>query len=153
MVRMKYCVWAVVALLMLTTGCAPLVVPVSDSQPSTTAPVSTPTTAPKPTEPVIVPSPRDTAVRPNSAVAKLLKDAWYYNEQGEYGRSNAVVERALRINHEEPEIYLVMASNYFAMAKLQLAEQLARQGIPFATGNAGVKRELQQLLNKVLAAQ
>ena len=99
-----------------------------------------------------MPGSSSTGSVPNSAVVRLLNDAWRYNRLGEYERSNAVVERALRINHVEPEVYLIMASNYFALAQLQLAEQLARQGLPLASGNLGVKRDLQQLLSQIMAS-
>ena len=63
--------------------------------------------------------------------------------------SNAVAERAMRINHTEPEIYLVMASNYFSSAQLHMAEQLATQGLPLASNNYSVRRSLQQLLLEI----
>ncbi|MFT7299617.1 MAG: hypothetical protein ACI89Z_000069 [Porticoccus sp.] len=66
---------------------------------------------------------------------------------------DAVVERALRINHTDPEIYLVMASNYFAMTQLQLAEQLVRQGLPLARSNSVVKRDLHRLLSQIISVK
>ncbi|MEH6467188.1 MAG: hypothetical protein V7722_06115 [Porticoccus sp.] len=155
---MKYplCIFLV---LLLVTGCAPMVTPVSGPQSAPPAPA----TPPPDDEPsdvrgdapgdVIVPSSPAPERPSNSAVTQLVADAWRYNRAGEYDRSNAVVERALRINHEEPEIYLVMASNYFAMAQLQLAEQLVRQGLPLAGGNSAVKRELQRLLSQIISAR
>jgi tetratricopeptide (TPR) repeat protein len=88
-------------------------------------------------------------VAPDGAVSRLLEEAWRHNKAGDYDRSNAVAERALRINHTEPEVYLVMASNYFAMTRLSLAEQLARQGLPLAGRNPAVKADLQSLLARI----
>jgi tetratricopeptide (TPR) repeat protein len=156
MVRMKYPL-SVLLVLLFATGCAPMVKPVSGPQSAPPAPAT-----PPPDEQdvrgdvpgdVIVPSSPAPERASNSAVAQLVVDAWEYNRAGEYDRSNAVVERALRINHTEPEIYLVMASNYFAMAQLQLAEQLARQGLPLAGGNSAIKRELQGLLSQIISAK
>lgn len=157
--------WCVLAVALLATGCTPIMVPVGDSKPqgpsypSGPYPSSTPAEQPsspyppssQPAEPaqkgdVIVPTSPSQQQVSNGAVEKLLKDAWRYNRAGEYDRSNTVAERAMRINHTEPEIYLVMASNYFASAQLHLAEQLASQGLPLANGNYSVKRSLQQLL-------
>ena len=155
MVRMKYSV-SILLVLLFVTGCAPMMAPVSG--PPATLPA--PATPPPDDEwgddvpgDVIVPSSPAPERASNSAVAQLVADAWEYNRAGEYDRSNAVVERALRINHTEPEIYLVMASNYFAMAQLQLAEQLARQGLPLAGSNGAVKRELERLLSQIISAK
>lgn len=152
--------WSILAVVLLATGCTPMMVPVGDStsqpghsNPTPYPPQSTgsPAADPGPSEPVrqgdeIVPSNPSQQPVSNSAVTKLLEDAWRYNRAGEYDRSNTVAERAMRINHTEPEIYLIMASNYFASAQLHLAEQLASQGLPLAGGNYSVKRSLQQLL-------
>lgn len=158
-------VWGLWAVILLATGCAPVMVPVGDSTsqpghstssqtyPQSNGPQSTgsPTVGSVPSEPArqgdeIAPNSASQQPVSNSAVTKLLEDAWRYNRAGEYDRSNAVAERAMRINHTEPEIYLVMASNYFASTQLHLAEQLASQGLPLAGGNGAVKRSLQQLL-------
>jgi len=158
-------VWGLWAAVFLSAGCAPVMVPVGDSTsqpghstssptyPQSKGPQSTgsPTADSVPAEPVrqgdeIVPSSASQQPVSNSAVTKLLEDAWRYNRAGEYDRSNTVAERAMRINHTEPEIYLIMASNYFASAQLHLAEQLASQGLPLAGSNYSVKRSLQQLL-------
>lgn len=137
----------VFVVLLLLAGCAPVMVPVGDSTPVSTAP-STPAvpSTPEPAGDVIVPNKPAQQSTSQGAVTKLLEDAWRYNRAGEYDRSNAVAERAMRINHTEPEIYLVMASNYFASAQLHLAEQLASQGLPLASGNYSIKQSLQQIL-------
>jgi len=153
---MKYALTLVVLVAM--AGCAPIMVPVGgapsgpSSQPPSQPP-SMPQSEPRPQGDLIAPSSPATERVSGGAVDSLLEDAWRYNRQGEYDRSNAVVERALRINHAEPEIYLIMASNYFAMAQLQLAEQLARQGLPLASGNAVVKRDLQRLLSQIISTK
>ena len=151
---MKYPL-CILCVLLLVTGCAPMVTPVSGPQSAPPAPVTPPPEDEQIDAPgdVIAPSSPKQERSSNSAVTQLVADAWRYNRAGEYDRSNAVVERALRINHEEPEIYLVMASNYFAMAQLQLAEQLARQGLPLAGGNGAVKRKLQGLLSQIISAK
>jgi len=160
MIKLTY-LWFFLVVALFVTGCAPIMVPVGDSQPQGSS-YPSPTSAPQPrsTQPslpssesgpvqkgdVIVPTQPSQQRVSNSAVEKLLEDAWRYNRAGEYDRSNTVAERAMRINHTEPEIYLVMASNYFASAQLHLAEQLASQGLPLAGGNYSVKKGLQQLL-------
>lgn len=144
----------------LLGGCAQVYVPVSESKlppsnspstfppPETESPVSPPAEAES--EPVKRIEPTVSApVKGNSAVASLLEEAWRLNRANDYDRSNAVAERAMRIDHAEPEVYLVMASNYVAMMQLQLAEQLVRQGLPLAGQKPGVKAELQSLLSRI----
>ncbi|MEJ6612978.1 MAG: hypothetical protein QNL64_06790 [Porticoccus sp.] len=101
-----------------------------------------------------LPSP-DQAITPNNpikdlaskdAVITLLKDAWQYNRERQYDRSNTVAERAMRINHSEAEIYLIMASNYFSLGRFSLAEQLASKGLPLAVDNKLIQKNLNQLL-------
>ncbi|MDX2464297.1 MAG: hypothetical protein QNK31_07280 [Porticoccus sp.] len=140
--------FGVLVVLLLLAGCAPVMVPVGDSTPAPRTPSTpvVPADIPEPAGDVIVPNSPPQQSSSHGAVAKLLKDAWRYNRSGEYDRSNVVAERAMRINHTEPEIYLVMASNYFSSAQLHMAEQLATQGLPLASNNYSVRRSLQQLL-------
>ena len=150
-------------------GCAQVYVPVTESRP---VPTNSPSTFPPPqpeqttsapVEPQPAPAP-DTEPEPqrieptvtapvsgNGAVQSLLEDARRLSRTGEYDRSNAVAERAMRIDHAEPEVYLVMASNYLAMTQLQLAEQLVRQGLPLAGQRPAVKRQLEALLSRIRA--
>lgn len=146
----------------LLAGCAQVYVPVSESKsppsnspstfppPETQAPPASPPVATE-SEPAkrIEPTTSSAPVKGNSAVASLLDEAWRLNRAREYDRSNAVAERAMRIDHAEPEVYLVMATNYVAMTQLQLAEQLVRQGLPLAGRQPGVKSQLQSLLVKI----
>ena len=132
-----FVMWVAVALL---SGCAPVYAPISESGSAPPPQSSSPPPETDRSPPVAVPDDEDrritpsepVQVAPGGAVSRLLEEAWRYNKAGDYDRSNAVAERALRINHTEPEVYLVMASNYFAMTQLRLAEQLARQGLPLA---------------------
>lgn len=155
----------------IVTGCSSVMVPVGESSSTRTAPQqqSSSTTKPQsestvksapesadtnmrqPTGNAIVPNSREQNLASGSAVKKLLQDAWAYHRTGQYDRSNAVAERAMRIDHTDPDIYWVMASNYLALAQLNLAEQLAIQGLPLADSDGAVKRGLQQLLSEIRA--
>ena len=157
----------IVALLLLgfLGGCAQVYVPVSQSHPAGTPPSGgatqppPPTPSPTPTPPPVLEQPSGPQIAPsvsapvsgNGAVMNLLEEAWRLNRAREYDRSNAVAERAMRIDHAEPEVYLVMASNYMVMMQLQLAEQLVQQGLPLAGQKPGVKADLQALLVKIQA--
>lgn len=155
----------VMALLLfgLLSGCAQVYVPVSQSHPAGSPPSGSasepPPSRPTPAPPPVVEQPSGPQIAPsvsapvsgNGAVMNLLEEAWRLNRAREYDRSNAVAERALRIDHAEPEVYLVMASNYYSMMQLQLAEQLVRQGLPLSGQKQGIKADLQSLLVKIQA--
>ncbi|WP_461480619.1 hypothetical protein [Porticoccus sp.] len=159
----RFSLAAALLLLGLLSGCAQVYVPVSQSHPVGTTPAGTstqpPPPRPVPAPPPVVEEPGGPRIEPsasapvsgNSAVVNLLEEAWRLNRAREYDRSNAVAERAMRIDHAEPEVYLVMASNYVAMMQLQLAEQLVRQGLPLAGRRPGVKSELETLLAQIKA--
>jgi len=162
MVVKQFSLMTALLLLGLLSGCAQVYVPIGQSHPAGTSPSGgatqpppprpTPTPPPvveqQPSGPQIAPS-VSAPVSGNGAVMNLLEEAWRLNRAREYDRSNAVAERAMRIDHAEPEVYLVMASNYFSMMQLQLAEQLVRQGLPLSGQKQGVKADLQSLLVKI----
>ena len=139
-----------VAVLLMLVSCAPVMVPVGDVG---TTPPPSPQPKPDPRPPVrpIEPS-RDQVTPASAAVLKLLDEGWQLHHNGEYDRSNAVAERALRLDRAEPKVFLLLASNYFSMLQLTLAEQLARQGIPLATDDRNTRARLQSLLNQILSA-
>ena len=88
-----------------------------------------------------------------TAVQQLLAEGWQLRSKGAYERANAVAERALRLERSNPEIYLLMSSNYYSMWQLALAEQVARQGLPLASDDRSLKTRLQVLLNEILASK
>ncbi len=145
---------SLLAVVLVLTACAQMSsVPVSDVG---TPPPPTPTETkpqPEPRPPVRQIEPTEQAQPENPAVTKLLAEGWRLHNSGEFDRSNAVAERALRIDRSEPKTFLLMASNYFSMLQLTLAEQLARQGIPLAGGDRTTSRRLQSLLNQIRSAQ
>lgn len=148
---MKAKLYAVVAVLAIAAGCAPISPGLPPpTQPSPWPPIEPPAPAPQPGDKIKPVETREETA--GNAVAQLLAEAWRLNQGGQYDRSNAVAERALRLNRAEAEIYLVLASNYFAMAQLQLAEQLARQGLPLAGNNRTVELDLKRVLNQIMTA-
>ena len=89
----------------------------------------------------------------HAAIASLLEQAWQYHYDGDYDRSIAVAERAQRLDASYAEIYLLLASNYYALSQLKLAEQLARQGLPLVGNLWDIERRLKQLLVRIAEAQ
>lgn len=88
-----------------------------------------------------------------AAVAGLLKQAWTHYRNGNLDGAIAVAERAQRLDPRNPETYLVLASSYFADARSDMAEQLARRGIAFSAPGTVVRGRLQSLLQQIGAAR
>ena len=94
-------------------------------------------------------SPKASAAQ--SAVERLLQEGWQLHRQGIFERSNAIAERALRLDRGNAEVYLLLASNYYSLWHLGMAEQIARQGLPLASGNTALQAKLRELLVEIQA--
>jgi len=82
------------------------------------------------------------------AVDTLIDDAWQLYEQQQYQKAIATAERAQRLDRRHAEIYLVMGRSYLALYEMELAEQLARQGLAFASSGTVVRSRLESLLQQ-----
>jgi len=153
---------AVALLVVATAACAPLQVPTGPGAPVGSArPVGvdgasqqpkaggaeeqeSSRTAPKailPAHPVINPA--------QAAVSSLLQEAWGYYRAANYQRAIAIAERAQRLDAQRGEVYLVLASNYFALGQYHLAEQLSQRGLSFSQHDLTLRRKLQNLIQKI----
>lgn len=138
----------------LAAGCAPLM-PSDNRYPAPSEDIED-INKPQPRSPAslepasIEPAaPKPSAAR--LAVGQLLAEGWQLHRQGAYERSNAVAERAMRLDRLEAEIYLLLATNYFQLWNLDAAEQLARQGLPLSSAQSDTKQRLQYLLAQILS--
>ena len=135
----------------LAAGCAPMM-PSDNRYPAPSEDINKPqprspaSLEPAPIEPA---APKPSAAR--LAVGQLLAEGWQLHRQGAYERSNAVAERAMRLDRLEAEIYLLLATNYFQLWNLDVAEQLARQGLPLSSAQSDTKQRLQYLLAQILS--
>lgn len=163
-----------VALVLITSACAPLQTraPVSDSSPTggqSGVSIGDPKVESKPgvlpkVQPKVLPK-----VQPNippkkimpvegvtspaqKAVTSLLEEGWSYYRTENHERSISIAERAQRLDPLRAEVYLLLANNYFAQGQNTLAEQLSRRGLSVSQGDAAVRRQLQSLLVKIQAA-
>lgn len=155
MIRHWQTLFTVAVCLFIVSACAPF-------QPSTYPPPQyPPTSSPAPGQPVPKPVPEPTpkpveiepsegqAGQSNQAVQSLLDQAWQLHHSRDFDRSIAVAERAQRLNAGIAEIYLVLASNYFAKGELKFAEQLAKQGLPLVGNQWDIERRLKNLLQLI----
>ena len=82
------------------------------------------------------------------AVDTLIDDAWGLYDQQQFQRAIATAERAQRLDRRHAETYLVMGRSYLALYEMELAEQLARQGLAFAASGSLVRNRLENLLQQ-----
>lgn len=131
---------------LLLCGCAapPYYAPSSGP----TAPPSTAPSPPSPDSVPIAPAIRQPAPA-DSAVAGLLDQAKVLHRAGNYQRSLAVAERALRLDRHEPNVYLLLAANYVALEDYQQAQRLIHQGLPLARGEARLESHFRILLQEI----
>ncbi len=88
-----------------------------------------------------------TPERGSSAVSSLIQAARKAYQNGDYSGAIASSERGLRIDRREPELYLLLAQSYLALARPAQAEQFARQGLRHSGSDTLVSRTLQNLLS------
>jgi len=139
---------------LLTSACAPL-------QTSTGAPAPVESRQPGKSHPVekgdesagkkIAPA-RQVVSPAQQAVSFLLQEGWAYYRVDNYERSIAIAERAQRLDPQRAEIYLLLASSYFAQGKSDVAEQLSRRGLSFSQGDVTIQRQLQSVLAQIRGA-
>ncbi|MGV6807136.1 MAG: tetratricopeptide repeat protein [bacterium] len=145
------------------TGCAPFQpstypAPTSESGSTATYPPpasdtgSSSTTQPNPDPDYQIKPDGGQASTTDSAVQSLIDQSWDLYREGYYDRAIAVAERAQRLDPTEPEVYLLIASNYYALAEYRLAEQLARQGLPLSRVGSLIERQLKALIREISIA-
>lgn len=140
-----------VTIVLVASACAPLQTsrstpaPVESRQPGQTQPVVKPYEAPPKK---IVPA-GQTVSPAQKAVSSLLQEGWAYYRTGNYERSIAVAERAQRLDPQRGELYLLLASSYFAQGKNTLAEQLGQRGLSLSHSDGTIRHKLQSLLAQI----
>lgn len=123
-------------LLLLLSACAgPLIQPPAEEDRSETQ------------APTAEKEPASTPERGSSAVASLTQTARNAYQSGDYTSAIASAERGLRIDRREPELYLLLAQSYLALARPAQAEQFARQGLRHSGSDTWVSQALRTLLN------
>lgn len=121
----------VLSSILLAAGCGTL--PQGESVPVEKDPEYTEVEAPKPP---ITPSQPVPLAKPSitDAAQNLIKKAARAAREGDYEQAIALLERALRIGPDRPEVYLSMAKTYKAKGDSSMASATAERGMLYCSG-------------------
>jgi uncharacterized protein HemY len=115
--------------------------------PARTVPPATPTPTP-PVPPTPAPTP-PAAPRPAPSVTlALVEESDAARARGDYDKAVALLERAIRIEPDRPELWLSLAKAHLAQGDYAAAEQLARKSLLFT----GKRYDLEQQAWSVIGA-
>lgn len=126
---------ALLLLVLSLPACAPL--PVSRDEP-----------AERDSTGAVTPDDRDSAAAPAPS-AVLLQQARSQLAEGEYPAAAASLERAIRIEPNNPWLYLELARVHFASGNLQQARAQARRASSLAGSDDAARRAAEQLLSDI----
>lgn len=98
--------------------------------------------------PVIVPQPLE-RVSGNSAALGLYQQAQALLSRGETEQAKAKVERALRIESDNPYLWFQMAQIEFIEQDYALAREMAKRAKSFAAGNGTLQRDINKFLRQL----
>ncbi len=153
---------ALVAIVSWLTGCQSLFgPPVSGPRPapqSGTAQPSPQTPTPQqPGQPPVPPTPPAPAAPKefhlSAASSALVKQGRAQSLKGEYPAAIATLERALRIEPDNPLVWLELGQTHLSARNAPQAESMARKAIALATGNAAVQADGWRLVGDALRAR
>lgn len=77
----------------------------------------------------------------NQAVMSLLDQAHAYSNSGELGQAGASLERALRIEPRNPQLWQELARIRLDQGQYRQAENLAKKSNALGTDDSGLQRE------------
>lgn len=136
---------AITLTILVLTGCAAYVPPpATDRTPAPPPPpideAPAPETLPPPVAPAPAPTPEPEPPRQDPATLALLGQSQRAVEAGNVDEAIAYVERALRMNGQDVELWLRLAELQLLAARPANAEQLAQRAIVMAGSRADWQR-------------
>jgi Flp pilus assembly protein TadD len=148
---------AVALVASLLVACSFTGPPVSRPAPRTPAPQpSEPapgTPVPQP-EPSPTPSPAPTQpqrqYRLSAASLALVKQAHTQTDKGDFGAATATVERALRIEPNNPLLWIELGQVHLAEGNAPLAESMGRKAVALSTGDPSAQSASWRLVGDAL---
>lgn len=85
----------------------------------------------------------------SAAVTGLLDQGVVAFQSGDYQGAIASAERGLRIDRRDPELYLLLARSYLALARPGQADEFARQGLRYSEPGSLPHRALEAVREQV----
>ncbi len=108
----------------------------------------------EPTKSTRVNQPEDIEIASNfnmetelTVVEQLQLQANSLSATGEYAKAEQVLERALRIESDNAQLYAQIAQARLDQGKFSDAEQIAMKGLTYAQSDAAMTEELRQLID------
>jgi tetratricopeptide (TPR) repeat protein len=134
--------------------------PVSGSpRPSTQSGTPQPSPSiPEPEQPAPQPVPPPTPVpqkefRLSAASSALVKQGRAQSIKGEYPAAIATLERAVRIEPDNPLVWLELGQTHLSARNAPQAESMGRKAVALATGNTSVQSNAWRLIGDALRAR
>ena len=135
---------AVVLLLAVLAGCA---VPIGP----TPAPPVPPTAPPQPTPPATA-EPEPPGPAPSVTLA-LVQESDVAREHGDYEKAVQLLERAIRIEPDRPDLWIGLATAHLEQGDYDSAEQFARKALLFTGTQYGLEQRAWSVIGAAEAAR
>jgi Flp pilus assembly protein TadD len=91
--------------------------------------------------------------RLGSASSALVKQAHTQSAGGDFGSATATVERALRIEPDNPLLWIELGQVHLAEGNAPQAESMGRKAVALATGDPGAQAASWRLIGDALRAR
>lgn len=124
--------------------------PPSTSQPGPGTAVPSPQPAPTPVPPPAQP-PKE--FRLSAPSAALVKQARTQTGKGDFGAATATVERALRIEPNNPLLWIELGQVHLAEGNAPQAESMGRKAVALSTGDPNAQAAAWRLVGDALRAR
>lgn len=155
---------ALVAAVALLGGCQslsgpPAPRPSPPSQPSAPPPQPSPQPSPPESVPQPVPPPPTPPPQPqkqfrlSAASAALVKQAHTQTAKGDFAAATATVERALRIEPDNPLLWIELGQVHLAQGDPSQAEAMGRKAVALSTGDPNAQAASWRLIGDALRSR
>jgi Flp pilus assembly protein TadD len=106
-----------------------------------------------PTQPTPAPSQSAKQFRLSAASSALVKQARAQSGKGDFGGATATVERALRIEPDNPLLWIELGQVHLAEGNAPQAESMGRKAVALATGDPNAQSASWRLVGDALRAR
>jgi Flp pilus assembly protein TadD len=123
------------------------------SQPGTPQPAPGTPEPQAPAPPTTTPSPPAKEFRLSAASSALVKQARTQSAKGDFAAATATVERALRIEPDNPLLWIELGQVHLAEGNAPQAESMARKAVALATEDPNAQSASWRLVGDALRAR